>query len=92
MITRLSDGVIVYASEGMALSLGSREYVGRRAVDFYASPDERARFIAALEAAGRVDNFEVMGKRADGSEFPASLTSRRIVWNGDAAVRPPSST
>lgn len=86
VITRLSDGVIVYASEGMALSLGSQNYIGRRAVDFYASPDERARFLAALEAAGRVDNFEVMGRRADGAEFPASLTSRRIVWNGDAAV------
>ena len=86
VITRLADGIIVYASEGMALSLGSRDYVGRRAVDFYASPDERARFIAALEAAGRVDNFEVMGRRADGAMFPAALTSRRIVWNGDAAV------
>jgi PAS domain S-box-containing protein len=86
VITRLVDGVIVYASEGMQQSLGEQNYVGRRAVDFYASPDERMRFIAALDAAGRVDNFEVMGRKADGSEFPAALTSRRIVWNGEAAV------
>jgi PAS domain S-box-containing protein len=86
VITRLVDGVIVYASEGMQQSLGEQNYVGRKAVDFYASPDERMRFIAALDAAGRVDNFEVMGRKADGSEFPAALTSRRIVWNGEAAV------
>ena len=48
----------------------------------YVVPEDRARLIEMLKADGQVDNFETRMRRADGSEFWVSLSSRVIRSQG----------
>ena len=87
-IARLSDRVILYASQAFAdlLRLPLEELIGKDNKQFYVDLEDRARLIDALHKQGSVQGFEVQARRADGTVFPASMTSRLIEFQGEPAI------
>ena len=51
----------------------------------YVDPAERATLITKLESIGAVTNHETRLKRADGTEFWASISSTKMVYQGEDA-------
>jgi PAS domain S-box-containing protein len=86
VIVRVEDGIVVYASPAARALFGLPDYAGVRAVDFYVSEDERNRIMSLVDRLGAVENLETSLCRADGNLFSASLTSRKILWEGQPAV------
>ena len=87
-IARLSDRVILYASQAFAdlFRLPLEELIGKDNKQFYVDLEDRARLIEALHEHGSVQGFEVQARRADGTVFPASMTSRLIEFQGEPAI------
>jgi PAS domain S-box-containing protein len=87
-ISRLEDRVILHASQAFAdlFRLPLAEVIGKDNKRFYVDIRDRARLVEALRAHGVVQGFEVAARRADGTVFPASLTSRLIEFQGEAAI------
>lgn len=87
-ITRLSDGVVVYANRQAAemMRMPVEELVGSRAHDLYADPKTRDLVLKALRENGRIDLMEVQFRRRDGSTFPLVLIGRPITYRWQACV------
>jgi PAS domain S-box-containing protein len=87
-IARLRDRVILHASQAFAdlFRLPLDELIGSDNKQFYVHFEDRTRLIEALQRHGSVQGFEVEARRADGTVFPASLTSRLIEFQGETAV------
>ncbi len=74
-----AEGRVVLASASVRKLLGyePREVAGRRLAEMYVEPDGRARFLAALTAAGGdIRNYETELRRKDGSAVWVSTHSR----------------
>ena len=69
LVSRLSDGKILYANDREAALMGLTRaaIMKRRSLDFYDDPAERPRIIERLKREGRIDDVEVRVRRADGS-------------------------
>ena len=69
IITRKSDGEILYANRHLAdvIGLPPEEIKGRSAAEFYYDAGERDEVMARLEKDGFVKDLEVKVRRADGS-------------------------
>jgi PAS domain S-box-containing protein len=87
-ISRLRDRVVLYASQAFAdlFRLPLDQMIGADNKQFYVDLEDRAGLIDALQQHGAVQGFEVQSRRADGTVFPASLTSRLIEFQGETAV------
>jgi PAS domain S-box-containing protein len=86
VIVRLADGMVVYASPSARGLFGITDYLGVRAADFYGDPADRERIMAIVEKNGAVENAETTLRRAGGDTFPAALTSRQILWEGQPSI------
>jgi PAS domain S-box-containing protein len=86
VIVRIADGIVVYASPSARGLFGINDYLGVRAVDFYADAADRGRIMAMVEKNGSVESVETLLRRADGTTFAAALTSRRLQWEGEQAI------
>ena len=84
VITRRSDGVVLYANThaGQVFGLGSTEPVGCTALDFYCSPQDRQVMLSALAAKGFLHDYEVRVKKADGTPFWVALSVQSLTFNG----------
>jgi PAS domain S-box-containing protein len=69
LVSRLSDGKILYANDREAALMGLTrpEIMKHRSLDFYDDPAERPRLVERLKREGRIDDVEVRVRRADGS-------------------------
>ncbi|MGP9820096.1 putative bifunctional diguanylate cyclase/phosphodiesterase [Salinarimonas sp. NSM] len=76
----------------LALNDAGRGFLGERASevwstpDLYANPLDRARFVAAVTAQGRVEGFETRLRRPDGEERDVLLAASAIDIDGRAAL------
>jgi PAS domain S-box-containing protein len=87
-ISRLRDRVVLHASQAFAdlFRLPLEQLIGSDSRQCYVDFEDRARLIEALQRHGSVQGFEVQSRRADGTVFPASLTSRLIEFQGETAI------
>ncbi|MCP4583609.1 MAG: PAS domain S-box protein [candidate division Zixibacteria bacterium] len=71
IITRVSDGQIMFANEHLGELVGStpEELVGRKSPDFYYHREDRELVLEGLKRDGYLKNHEVRLKRMDGSVF-----------------------
>ena len=71
IITRISDGTILFANEhlGNLVGLPYKEMIGRRSPDFYHDPEQRNEVLRLLQRDGELKNYECRFKRQDGSTF-----------------------
>ena len=56
-----------------------------QAEDFFAFPEQREQLLKELRLKGRLEDFELVLRRGDGTQFPASITSKRIVYGDQEA-------
>lgn len=88
VIVRIHDGIIVYASPACAHLWGHpvEAIVGSHIVSYYTDPAEREAAHNTYLRQGYLDAYEVTYKRADGTAFPAAITTRPITYQGDACA------
>ncbi len=88
IITRLSDGRVLYANTCMSESLGIpiEELIGQSVPDFYADTADRDEVLRKVAAQERIYNHEVLFKRNDGRPFWATLSLNTLSFRGEAAL------
>ncbi|MEK0179575.1 MAG: PAS domain S-box protein [Oscillatoriales cyanobacterium] len=84
LVSRLCDGLILYANAQMAslLDTPSAELIGRHTPDFYFDPAERSKVLEILATNGHIQNYELHCKKADGSSFWAIISVQSLLFNG----------
>ncbi|MBD1937991.1 PAS domain-containing sensor histidine kinase [Microcoleus sp. FACHB-68] len=88
IISRASDGVILYANEQLSLmlGLGTEQFIGRRAPDFYDNPADREALLELVKKDEVVYNYEVRAKKANGSRFWIVVSLQLLIFNGEQAL------
>jgi two-component system NtrC family sensor kinase len=77
VVTRVSDGRIVYANRhlGQLIGMDPEELMGRVSPDFYFDPRHREAVLAIMKRDGSVHSYEVLMKQPDGSPLWMFLSS-----------------
>lgn len=88
VITRVSDGVVVYVNQHGANMFGepAESLLGRKSTEFYADPADRERLIEALSHSGQVHELELWLRRADGERLLVSGSYQRMTFGGEACL------
>lgn len=83
-VSRVSDAAIVYANgpAGSLFGLPLHLLSGQKVTDFY-DPSEGQLLLDMLAAQGHVSNYELEGKRADGTPFWAALFVQPLTFNDE---------
>ncbi len=82
------DGRILASNQAVRELYGYSEEEFRETpiTSLYRDPDDRDEFVKRLRSEGQVRNFEAQQKRADGTVFDASITTRYVVQKGEKLV------
>lgn len=85
---RATDGRLLYESPAALQMLGVQpgEASTESVLDYYADPNDRDAYLAQVLARGAVEDYELQLKRADGSLFWASVSSRLIEFQGETVI------
>ena len=88
VISRVSDGIVVYVNEPLAeiIRLPREEFIGQITPDFYHNPADRDAYLKELREQGQVANFELRLKRGDGDTLWALISGRIIDFQGEPAI------
>jgi PAS domain S-box-containing protein len=87
-ITRVSDGMVLYANKqlGLTFGLSAKEMIGRKTLDFYYNPADRQVLLDKLSKEGFLQSYEVQAKKADGTPFWVSVTIQPLIFNSESAL------
>ncbi|MEE8372787.1 MAG: PAS domain S-box protein, partial [Dehalococcoidia bacterium] len=87
MISRKSDGTILFGNEHLGLLLGatSGTGVGRKTTDFFDDLADRQAIRDTLQRDGYLSDYEFRIKRADGSMRWAVTSSQPLMYQGEEA-------
>ncbi len=87
-VSRLDDGTVLAVNQRVAdrFGLSPREAIGANARDFYATPEDRDRLIAAVRQTGRADDVTVRLKSPSGDVFWAAISARQVTYGNEPAV------
>jgi PAS domain S-box-containing protein len=88
IISRLSDGIVLYANEAIAQvsQVNLNKLIGFKTGSFYANPDDRQIVLESLREHGHINDFEVQFRRTDGSLYWALLSSRIVDYENERCV------
>ncbi|MHC4696935.1 MAG: ATP-binding protein [Planctomycetota bacterium] len=88
VITRESDGVVLYANSllGELLGVPSHELVGRCATEFLGQPSDRLRMLAQVNRRGYVQGFEISTRKANGTPIWGLVSLQRMIYDGQPAL------
>jgi PAS domain S-box-containing protein len=88
LISRISDGLILYANHPLCelLRVSLESLVGQKTPDFYDETADRRRLFDLLKKEGRVRNFETQLKRSDGTRRWVSISMAPISYRGQESV------
>jgi PAS domain S-box-containing protein len=88
LIVRIEDGRIMVATPPCEAMLGVPlgELIGSSMLRFCADSQTRANVVERITQEGSLNGLEVLFRRADGSEFWGSLTSRLLTFEGEQAM------
>ncbi|MEZ4529186.1 MAG: PAS domain-containing protein, partial [Desulfobacterales bacterium] len=77
-----SAGCIVFSNEhaNQLFGYSAESFLSIKAVDLYSYPEKRQAFLQILSEQGRVDNFEIMMKKSDGSPCPVCVFSQPVIF------------
>lgn len=83
----ISDATILYETPAAKQLFGSDAVTGDvNRSSRWADTAERDRQLARLRETGYLEGIEVQYRKADGSEFPAALSARRIEYRGEEVI------
>lgn len=88
MITKQSDGKILYANAQAKFVLGTDQgdIVGQSVASFFGDPSRRDGRAADVTEKGHLDHSEIDMRRQDGTYFPTTHSLRSIVFDGVPAI------
>ncbi|MDA1100958.1 MAG: PAS domain S-box protein [Proteobacteria bacterium] len=88
LITRRSDGTILYANPkvGPVLGLPTEAFKGRKISEFFWQSDDRENRAATLEAQGFIADAPLEMRRADGARISTIHCLQRINYAGENAI------
>ena len=88
IISRLSDGKILYANDPLAALVGltAEALIGRSTLDFYADLGERKTFVDRLRRDGYVRSMEVRLRKVDGSSIWVLLSGTLARFGDEPAI------
>ncbi len=88
VIAGARDDVVRYANPAAAalFRVPHGATLGKPARDYYGGPAAHADFFQALAEKGRVDAYETRLRRGDGSEFWASISARKVDYEGVESI------
>ena len=85
-INRLSDGMYVSVNEGFTKIFGytEEEVIGKTSIELniWADPENRKNLVNKIEEKGRVENFEAILRKKDGSIINGLLSASLIDLDG----------
>ncbi len=87
-MTRASDGLIIYESPASQALFQRRPSPSQPEYsrDYFVNPKDRERYLAGLAEEGKLENFEVAFRKADGSTFWAALSAQLIDYQGEKVI------
>lgn len=88
LISRLSDGKIIYANQLLADMIRSplEDLIGEVTPDFYADPSDRQVLLNNLRQQGSLSNYELHLKRNDGELIWVLISIRIFDYQGEPAL------
>lgn len=88
IMSRLSDGIILYANPhvGPAFGLSYNQLLGCQVSDFYYNPADREVLLEVLAEEEYLHAYEVRLKKADGRPFWVAISLRLLKFNGEPAI------
>ena len=87
MTSRLSDQVLIDGNRQAARMFEvSRDAVGHAVPEIWAHPEDRARLLALVDAAGRVEGFEAEMVSSTGKRFWCELSAAVLTFKGAPAL------
>ncbi len=87
-VTRLSDGMVLYANARTAevTGLPPEKMQGTLAPNYYARSEDRRRIVETLAQEGRISDVEVLMQRPDGHQFWALINAAVADYEGVPAL------
>jgi PAS domain S-box-containing protein len=88
LISRVSDGTLLFVNEAAArgMSIPREQALGRKSVEFYGDPAERADLMERLRQGESIDGHEMLLRRKDGATLWASASLRLMTFQGEPAI------
>ncbi|MCB9423071.1 MAG: PAS domain S-box protein [Ardenticatenaceae bacterium] len=88
LISRISDGLILYANDLLADMIGTTTelLIGNITPDFYANADDRTTLLTKLRAQGVRTNYELQIKKSDGELIWVLLSIKPFNYQGEPAL------
>jgi diguanylate cyclase (GGDEF)-like protein/PAS domain S-box-containing protein len=88
LISRLSDGLLLYVNPSAAqkLEMTQEHAIGKSSQDYYVNPGSRENLVTAIEQQGYIRNNEILLKSSTGREFWANLSATLISFEGEPAI------
>jgi PAS domain S-box-containing protein len=88
VISRLSDGTIIYVNQAIETLLGLplSAILGQTIADFYENRDERRRIYTTIRRRGSLKNHELQANRADGTPFWVELSAQTLTFNNEPCL------
>lgn len=85
MITRISDGVVLYANENAAalFDYPREELIGNITPNLYYHQKDRDTVLGILGREGKLVNYEVLGRRQDNSSVWVTLSVQKMDYSGE---------
>ncbi len=88
LISRISDGTMVYANQllGELLGISLDQLIGQKTPDFYFNPSDRPVMLARLMKEGLLSGYELHIKKADGTSVWTLISIQFITFNGERSL------
>jgi PAS domain S-box-containing protein len=88
LVTRISDGTMLWSNSLASKMFGipHEELLGSKATDFYFDPTERERILQKLREDGEIRDYEIRGKKADGTKFWVSTAVQPVTYEREPAL------
>jgi PAS domain S-box-containing protein len=88
MLSRISDGLIVYAnsSAGKAFGLPATELMGHHITDFYYDPTEQTKVMEAFQCDGQVFNYQIQMQEKDNTPKWFMLFLQPLLFHHDQVI------
>lgn len=88
MISRVSDGKIMYANQYFSnmVGLAKEDLIFKYSKDFYFDISKRHKVIRDYLELGKIQEFEVLGKKVNGEQIWLLVNGNIIQYNGEEAI------
>ncbi|MEH2219746.1 MAG: PAS domain S-box protein [Nostoc sp.] len=88
IISRLSDGLILYANSELmqTFRFSSEDLVNRKNLDLYHNSVDLEAMLEALNQNDSLQDYELKLKRADGTDFWAIASLQYLIFNSETAI------